>query len=70
MPPSTQLINKVKPMSARTQKTLLAALGAVLIALPGVVPALAPFAPVFMVAGGALGGGAFIRSPGDVRGSK
>jgi hypothetical protein len=46
-------------------KLALSVVGALLILLPGFVPALAPYAEILLGIGTALGGGAWIRRPGD-----
>lgn len=51
-------------------KLALSVLGTLLIVLPGVVPALAPYAEILFGIGMALGGGAWIRRPGDAPASK
>jgi hypothetical protein len=55
-------------MTPNVQKFLLSVLGGALVAAPSAFPVLAPFSALFIGIGGALGGGAWIPRPGDVKG--
>jgi hypothetical protein len=57
-------------MSPSVKKWLLTGLGCLLAGAPAVFPALAPFAQLFAAVGGALGGGALVQRPGDVKAVK
>ena len=57
-------------MSPFLKKMLMSAAGAAIGALPMVLPVLAPAAPLFIAIGAALGGGAWVKSPGDHRPTK
>jgi hypothetical protein len=52
-------------MTPERTRLLLAALGTLIASLPYIVPAFAPYTELAILLGGALGGGAYLRRPGD-----
>jgi hypothetical protein len=55
-------------MSPTVKRIVFVLAGALVAALPQAFPALAPFGDLFAGIAGALGGGALIQRPGDMKG--